>query len=175
MVRTLAVLPIEPAGGKAKVAPEAGDSVTAQVYRVLADQTRFRFVPDLTVADTVIKPEVRNAGGLRERAIALGKKTEADAVIFGRVFRYQNRVGTQFGASEPASVVFELGLVVVSTGEVVWSGTFDETQQPLTSNLLNWWMFWSAGPRWMSAGELAGLGVERLFEAMGGAVVTETS
>jgi hypothetical protein len=175
-IRTLAVLPIEPASdSKTKLAPEAGDSVTAQIYRVLADQTEFKFVADLTIADTVITPEVRNAGGLAERAVALGKQVGADGVIFGRVFRYQKRVGTEFGASEPASVGFELSLVAVPTGEVVWTGSFDETQQPLTSNLFNWWMFWSAGPRWFSAGELAGLGVEKLFDDMSAAVTTEES
>lgn len=169
-MQLLAVLPIEPvastsADGTTTPPPpaEAGLSVTAQIYRVLADQTEFRFVPDLTVADELETPEVRRAGGTIERAVALGKEVGADGVIFGHVFRFQKRVGTEYGASEPASVGFDLGLVAVSSGAVVWQGTFDQTQEPLTSNLLNWWMFWREGPRWFSAGELAGLGVDRLF------------
>ena len=165
-----AVLPVEPVAGTAEGGaatppppPEAGLAVTAQIYRVLAEQTEFRFVPDLTVADEMEMPDVRRAGDTVARAIALGKQVGADGVIFGRVFRFQKRVGTEYGASQPASVGFELGLVAVSTGNVVWQGKFDQTQEPLTSNLLNWWMFWRAGPRWFSAGELAGLGVDRLF------------
>jgi hypothetical protein len=176
VIRTLAVLPVEPAGeaGTSAVPDEAAHAVTAQIYRVLADQTQFRVIPDLTVADTVLLPEIRNAGGITDRAVALGKQVGADGVMFGRVFRYQKRVGTEFGASEPASVAFELGIVAVSNGEVLWTGSFDETQQALTSNLFDWWMFWSAGPRWVSASELAGLGVERLFDEMSAAVVTES-
>jgi hypothetical protein len=34
-------------------------------------------------------------------------------------------------------------------------------------------MFWRAGPRWISAGELAGLGVDRLFVDMTARVNTE--
>jgi hypothetical protein len=167
----LAVLPVEPAAAPAdgaESAPtpsdDAGLAVTAQIYRVLADQTEFRFVPDLTVSDVLGTPAVRRAKGVVDRAVALGKEVGADGVIFGRVYRFRKRVGTEYGASQPASVWFELGLVRVSSGEIVWKGSFDKTQEPLTSNLLNWWMFWRAGPRWLSAGELAGLGIDRMFE-----------
>jgi hypothetical protein len=180
-MQLLAVLPVEPAaptagrsGGTTPLPPEeAGTAVTAQIYRVLADQTEFRFVADLAVSDVLTTPTVRRAGNVVERAAALGKEVGADGVIFGRVFRFQKRVGTQFGASQPASVWFELGLVSVASGNVVWRGRFDQTQEALTSNFLNWWMFWRAGPRWISAGELAGLGVDRLFVDMTARVNTE--
>jgi hypothetical protein len=166
-MQMLAVLPLEAvrAGDAAGSPPptESGLAVTAQVYRVLAEQTEFRFVPDLTVADALETPELRSADSLVDRAVALGKEVGADGVIFGRVLRYQKRVGTDLGATTPASVAFDLGLVAVVNGDVVWRGRFDQTQEPLTSNLLNWWMFWRAGPRWMSASELAGLGIDRLF------------
>jgi hypothetical protein len=180
-MQLLAVLPIEPAaapadgkdGGGPPPPDEAGMAVTAQIYRALADQTEFRFVADLAVSDVLGTPAVRRAGGLVERAVALGKEVGADGVLFGRVFRFRKRVGTQYGASEPASVWFELGLVSVASGDVVWKGHFDQTQEPLTSNLLNWWMFWRSGPRWVSASELAGLGVDRLFADMTASVDTE--
>ena len=180
-LRLVAVLPIEPAAAPAadgRPAPslpseDGGMAVTAQVYRVLSDHTEFRVVPDLTVADVMTTPSVRHAGSLVDRAVALGKEVGADGVIFGRVFRFQKRVGTEYGASQAASVWFELNLVSVASGEVVWHGDFDQAQEPLASNLLNWWMFWRAGPRWMSAGELAGLGVDRLFDEMTASVTTE--
>jgi len=179
-MRLLAVLPVEPApvqatgAGPAPALPSAEGAlaVTAQIYRVLAAQTEFRVVPDLTVADIVETPAVRRANGLIDRAVAIGKEVGADGVIVGRLYRYQRRVGTEYGASQPASVWFELQLVAVNTGDVVWHGEFDQTQEPLSSNLLNWWMFWRAGPRWLSAGELAGLGVDELFPRMTAAVDT---
>jgi len=146
--------------------PEAGLAVTAQIYRVLPEQTEFRFVPDLTVADALETPELRSPNNLVDRAVALGKEVGADGVIFGRVLRYQKRVGTDLGATEPASVAFDVGLVAVVNGDVLWRGRFDRTQEPLTSNLFDWWMFWRAGPRWMTASELAGLGVDNLFKDM---------
>jgi hypothetical protein len=180
-LRLVAVLPIEPAPAPSEngqppaqlPAEDGGLAITAQVYRVLADHTEFRVVPDLTVADVAETPAVRRAGSLVDRAVALGKEVGADGVIFGRVFRFQKRVGTEYGASQAASVWFELDLVAVATGDIVWHGVFDQTQEPLTSNLFNWWMFWRAGPRWISAGELAGLGVDQLFAQMTASVKTE--
>jgi hypothetical protein len=169
----VAVLPMEPAkppesDGRDATLPseDAGLAVTAQIYRVLADQTEFRVVPDLTVVDVLTTPEVRRAGGVVERAIALGKEVGADDVIFGRVYRFDKRVGTAYVVTQPASVWFELGLVHVSSGEVVWKGEFDETQGPLGSRLMSWIVFWRDTPHWYSASELAGVGVDRLFDGI---------
>lgn len=176
-VDLLAVLPIERAApassdeGEASALPEeAGLAVTAQIYRFLALQPEFRFVADLVVQDAVQQPPVRNASDLTSRALGLGKEVSADAVIFGSVSRFRDRVGTEFGVTSPASVAFDLSLIHVASGEVLWQGQFTRTQEPLASNLFNFWMFWRAGPRWFSARELAGLGVDRLLEEMSEAV-----
>lgn len=166
--RVVAVMPFEtaPSASKGEKRGEAtgGDLVTAQVYRYLSDQTTYLVVPDLTVVDTLATPELRRAIGNRERAIALGKAVGADGVLFGRVERYDNRVGTAYGASEPASVAFKIGLLSPASGDVVWEGEFDETQESLSANFFDWWMFWDKGPRWLSASELSGLGVDRLLK-----------
>jgi len=142
------------------LATYAGRAVTGQVYRYLAAQTRLRFVPDLTVA------EVAAAGPRDPLAAAreLARKTNADAVIFGTVYRFRERVGTKYAASHPASVSFDLALYVTATDDVTWQGSFDETQEALSSNLFNWWMFWKAGPYWFSARDLTGLGVDKLLD-----------
>lgn len=169
----LAVLPIEPAAPQGRGAEEreplpsdAGLAVTAQIYRFLANQSDFRFVADLAVQDAVRKSAVRDAPNLTARAVALGKEVAANGVIFGTVARFRERVGTELGATSPASVAFDLGLVDVASGEVLWQGSFAKTQEPLSSNLFNFWMFWRAGPHWFSARELAGLGVDKLLEEM---------
>jgi hypothetical protein len=60
-------------------------------------------------------------------------------------------------------VAFSIGLLSPATGEVVWEGSFDETQESLSANVFDWWMFWDEGPRWLSASELSGLGVDQLL------------
>lgn len=177
----LAVLPIEvvqPAEGvkvaeeelPAPVPEDAGDVVTAQIYAALTESSKFRFVPDLTVAPVLHSKEVRRAETPVERALALGQETDADGVIFGKVTRFRERVGTELGARTPASVSIALKLVDVHSGKVVWHGSFDQTQEPLSYNLLKFWMFWQGGPRWLTAAQLSRIGVDRLVKEMQNAV-----
>jgi hypothetical protein len=176
--RLIAILPIEPApsasqpeagdeeGPRHPLPPEAGMAITGQVYEVLSQDSKLRFVPDLTISDVINRPALAQASGLVPRAVALGKEVKADAVIYGEVHRFRERIGTDYGASEPASVSFDLGIVDAVNGEVMWNGSFSETQQSLSANFLNWWMLWRAGPHWFTARELAGLGVEKLIDDM---------
>lgn len=176
-VETVAVLPIQresPRRGmslpgseeEAPVPAEASRTATAQIYAVLTERSDVRFVPDLTVRSLLESSAVPRAGDLLERARALGKAAQVDAVLFGSIWRFHERVGTQYGAREPAAVSLRLNLFDTRSGEVIWTGEFEETQEALTSNLLNAWMFWRAGPRWFSASELTRLGVERLIDDM---------
>jgi DNA-binding IclR family transcriptional regulator len=118
-------------------------------------------VPDLTVTQALA--HMKGEGDLASRAQALGKEVGADAVLFGTVSRYVERVGGEYGAQHPAAVAFTLQLVSVASGKILWSGSFDRTQQALATNLFNWWQFWRAGPRWFTAQEFTRLGVERVL------------
>jgi len=165
----IAVLPIEreeprrdDPDAQDRLLPGAENVVTAQIYGVLSSSSQWRFVPDLTVMQTLSK--LPKTGSLAERARALGQAVHADAVIFGTVSRYIERIGSQYGAREPAAVSFTLQLIYVPSGDILWKGSFDETQQALSENLFNWWQFWRGGPRWFTAQEFTHLGVERLLD-----------
>jgi len=171
----VAVLEIEPlalggpgaeGGAVPRLTPDAGRAVTGQIYGALADRSDFRFVPDLTVLDAVRDPTVKNAPTLLDKARALTKVVTTDGVLFGTVSRFEERVGTEFGATHPAAVTFDLSLLESASGEVVWHGEFAQRQEALTTNLLQFWMFWHSGPRWLTARELARLGVDRLLDDM---------
>ena len=169
-IKLIAVMPIvrvEPSSATPSpdgppLAPDAERVVTAEVYGVLSSSSRWRFVPDLAVSPALA--HVPASGDLASRAQALGKAVGADAVLIGSVFKYRERVGTEYGARQPAAVGFTLQLISVSSGHALWSGTFDQAQQALSTNLFNWWQFWRGGPRWFSAAEFTRLGVERLLD-----------
>ncbi len=169
-INLIAVLPIQaeqPVSATAtdhvqKVPPEAPRQVTAAVYRALTTSSQWRVVPDLTVVQAL--SHMKGEGELAERAQALGKEVHADAVLFGTVSRYVEREGREYGARSPASVALTLNLISVSSGKTLWTGSFDQTQRPLSSNLFNWWQFWRGGPRWFTVQEFAHLGVEHLLE-----------
>jgi hypothetical protein len=151
-----------------RLAPNAETVVTAQIYGVLANDPRWRLVPDLDV-DGAMR-QVPLAGTIEARAQALGELTDAQGVLTGRVFRFQNRVGSELGARHGASVAIELIMVETATGKTLWRGQFDQTQRDLSSNLFTFWMFWEGGGRWMSAAELARIGIERLVGDMDAAL-----
>jgi len=168
-VDLIAVMPIEPveyasatpAEGVQSLPPEAPRQVTAAVYGVLTSSSEWRVVPDLTVAQALA--HMKGEGDLDSRARALGKEVGANAVLFGTVSRYVERVGAEYGAQHPAAVAFTLKLLSVASGQIIWSGSFDQTQQPLSTNLFNWWQFWRGGPRWFTAQEFTVLGVEHVL------------
>jgi hypothetical protein len=155
-----------------RLPPDAGRAVTGQIYSVLANRSDFRFVPDLTVSDTSRQPGI--AGGLLlDRARELGKAVASDGVIFGTVTRFDERVGTELGATSPASVSFDLNLLDTASDQIVWHGEYAKTQEALSSNLMQFWMFWESGPRWISARELARLGAQQLLDDMRGSMQLE--
>jgi hypothetical protein len=166
----IAVMPIEslartsatPPVPEEHLAPGAAAAVTAAVYGALTSSPEWRVVPDLTVAQALT--HLKGEGDLASRARALGKEVGADAVLFGTVSRYVERVGAEYGAQRPASVAFTLSLISVASGKMLWTGSFDQTQKPLSTNLFNWWQFWRGGPRWFTAQEFANLGAEHLLQ-----------
>ncbi len=96
-------------------------------------------------------------------AVTLGRKLNADHVMIGTVWRYQQLVGSGKSASSPASVAFALYLINVDTGNAVWEAAYEKTQQPLSENLLNIKEFFRMGARWLTADELARHGIKEVL------------
>ncbi|MBS0012336.1 MAG: hypothetical protein KFF46_00050 [Desulfobacterales bacterium] len=94
----------------------------------------------------------------------VGEKLNVEYMLVGNVWRYQQRIGSDYGAAQPASVAFALYLVEVSNGEVLWSQTFAETQQSLSENLLKAKKFFRRGAKWLTAKELAKAGVNEVMD-----------
>ena len=100
-------------------------------------------------------------GGESARARKLGELVYADAVISGRILRYRERVGKEWGAKSPASVAFVLDLWDVKKGDLIWSARFDETQKGLSENLFALGEFTQRGARWLKAEELVLEGIKK--------------
>jgi len=90
-----------------------------------------------------------------------GEAVYADAVLVGRMRRYRERVGDEWGAKSPASVSLVLDLVDVRRGDVIWSANFDETQKSLSENIFAIGNIGERGVRWLTAEQLANDGVKR--------------
>lgn len=90
----------------------------------------------------------------------IGKAVQADAILVGYIYRYEERVGTSYSVKNPASVAFDLHLIDVKKGTFLWKGRFDKTQKALSENAFQIKGFLKGGAKWLTVDELAlqGLG-----------------
>jgi len=92
-----------------------------------------------------------------------GRQHGADAVMVGNLYRFNERVGTTYSVVSPASVAFDLHLIGVSSGRVLWTGHVDETQRSLSENLFEIGSFIKRKGEWVSADDLATSGLDDLL------------
>jgi hypothetical protein len=85
----------------------------------------------------------------------------ADASLGGQIRRWSQREGSTTGVRRPASVWLVLELTD-RDGRVIWSGVYEETQPPLSEDLLSFSRAWERGFRWVTAEELAEYGLREL-------------
>ncbi len=177
-INRIAVLPFEPVcpgqkedeitcafAGKVvpgEVASEAAEVLTTLLYRKLEGNPRFFLVPPEQAVGLWAEVLARYTGASAYRLIAeIGRRLGVEAVLYGKVFRYRERKGTGFSVVEPASVAFALLLIRVSDARVIWRGWFDETQKPLSENVLALKLYGKI--RWLTARELAARGLDKVL------------
>ncbi len=97
-----------------------------------------------------------------------GRRLGADAVVVGNIYRFRERVGSDYGAERPASVAFTLAMVRVEDSSVIWSAVFDETQHSLMENLFNIGTFFKRGGKWLTAEQLARYGLQEIVDGLPG-------
>lgn len=106
------------------------------------------------------------AGGRLAQIKTLGAKLGVDAVLDITVNRFHDRDGSELSANTPASVAFEMVLTSVESGAVLWAGSFDETQESLSSNLFSIGKMKNRGLKWITAEALLSQGLkERLKDS----------
>ena len=97
--------------------------------------------------------------------LRIGESLSADAFLAGYIWRWKERRGAEFAVEFPASVDFDLYLVRLDDKTIVWGYEYDKTQQSLADNFLDVRTFLRAKGTWLSASELAELGLEQMVEA----------
>jgi hypothetical protein len=97
--------------------------------------------------------------------LRIGESLSAEAFLAGYIWRWKDRKGAEFAVEFPASVDFDLYLIRLDDKAIVWKYEYDKTQQSLAENFLDLSTFLRAKGTWLSAFELAELGLEQLVEA----------
>ncbi|MGH7845053.1 MAG: hypothetical protein ACREQW_07775 [Candidatus Binatia bacterium] len=177
-IKRIAVLPVDSLGAASSDKSPYGSSTTTQGKSsdnkdpgsLLTDFLYFAMMA-LPHWQVVSEREVQEMGGTIRGTTAgqarkLGERVYADAVLFGRVVRFRERVGEDLGVSSPASVAFLLQLRDVKRGDIIWTGEYQETQKALSENLFGIGDFTRRGAKWVRAEDLARDGVQKAVEQL---------
>jgi TolB-like protein len=169
-IRRIAVVPPQSGGAAAPKVPfgaapeqksserDAPENLARFIYAALVALPQWQIISESEVQ------EVSGSVGPASDAARLkqiGEMVYADAVMVGRVLRYREREGAEWGVKSPASVAFILDLVDVRRGDVIWSSRFDETQQAPSENIFALGDIGQRGIRWLTADQLAQDGVRK--------------
>lgn len=156
--------PVDPAQ---RVAPSDAATLATRFVSETFAETGFEIVP---ASDLV---RVIEAGGHmvphgNPTALArlAAEEFGATALLMGRVDRYREREGGEFGATRPAGVGFELELYAAPSGRKLWSARFDHTQRALSEDVLRAPRYPGGGSRWLSAAELTRWGARQAAERL---------
>ncbi len=152
-----------------EIFPGSPRSLTRLLYQKMEAMGEFHLLPEETVEEAFYHRDRRQ---FEEKPVpsflALGREMNADFLFVGMLFRFEERIGSSIGVERPASVSFDLHLFRLRDGKMVWVGKFDETQKPLSENLLKMGSFFRRKARWLLAEELASVGLDEILGRLPG-------
>jgi hypothetical protein len=141
--------------------------LTQKLYERMEALGTFNVMPLEKVEEVFSKSDRRDFGlNPVSVSVQMGRELGADFVMVGLVFRCDERVGSSWGVEKPASVAFHLHVIRIRDGAAVWDGRFDETQKALFDNLLQTGSFLRRKAHWLTAAELAEVGMDELLKKL---------
>jgi hypothetical protein len=99
---------------------------------------------------------------------SLGHRHKSDGVLIGYLYAFRERKGGALGAESPAYVAFEMVLMSVESGRLLWQPKFSETQVPLNQNLFELGKFIQRKGRWVTAREMAAQALKEMLQTYPG-------
>jgi len=149
-----------------KVAEDADNMLTEQVFVLLKDRKDIELIPASQSRGVVSDLLSEDKKKLSERNLLIetGRALKADLVLSGYIFRFRERVGGKYSVDLPASVAFDIHLIRVADGHLLWSDHFDETQRPLSENLFQLGSFLQRKAKWITANEMAESGLKNILK-----------
>jgi TolB-like protein len=148
------------------VSSEAEHSMTKSVSALLQKCTQYTFISGGKARSVIAGTfaENKNPVEMRKHLARVGQQLGADWVVAGGIYRFKERIGGTMSVEAPASAAFDIALIDVNNPRLLWTGHFDETQKPLSENILNFGSFVKRQGKWVSADELTRLAMEEMFK-----------
>ncbi len=150
-----------------KVTEDADNMLTEQLFVLLKDRKDIKLIPasqSQGVVSDLLSDDKKKLSE-QDLLVETGRALDADAVLAGHIFRFRERVGGKYSVDLPASVAFDIHLIRVADGRLLWDGHLDETQQSLFENLFKLGTFLRRKARWITANEMAVSGLEDILKS----------
>jgi hypothetical protein len=155
---------------KGEILPGSQNTLTRFLYQKIETIGTFRVFPLEKMEDALSNWDKKL---FEEKpipsSIQLGKELNVDFILVGFLFRFEERIGSSLGVEKPASVGFDVHLFRLRDERMVWGGKFDETQRPLSENLFKIGSFFRRKAHWLTAEELASVGMDEILKKLPGA------
>ncbi len=146
-----------------EIVPNARRELTDLLYEKLTAFPGFRLVSVEEVERAMKTGDfARDPMGSAQK---IGDAFGVDGVVLGWVFRYEERIGSAISVERPASVSFVIHLFGVKEGRILWRGIFQETQQPLSENVLKLTAFLRRRGAWLRVRSLASVGMDEILDS----------
>lgn len=165
----IVVLPVVAEAGKREALSDqqekdllkGAETMNELLAQELGSQADIRFVDSEYISGLAL------TGGetVLEMARLVAASMECNGVLETRLRRYSERIGGKYTAEEPAAVAFDMKLIGVDTGGVLWAATFEEMQRSVLENLYEWGKAKSRGFTWITARDLLLEGIRDKFAA----------
>jgi len=154
---------------RGEIAFGSQNTLTRLLYQKIEDMGTFKVLPIEKVEEGFSQID-RRQYELRpmRSSIELGKELKMDFILIGVLFRFEERIGSSIGAEKPASVGFDIHLIRMKDEKIVWIRKFDETQRPLSENLLKIGSFVRRKASWLTAEELSSVGMDEMLKRFPG-------
>ncbi len=154
---------------RGEIVPGSQNTLTRLLQQKMESTGTFKVLPLEKVEEAFSQIERRQFELKPLRSfIQLGKTLDMDFIFIGILFRFEERIGSHFGAEKPASVGFDVHLIRLKDEKMVWTGKFDETQRPLSENLLKIGSFVRRKASWLTAEELSSVGMDEVLMRLPG-------
>ena len=154
-----------------RIDPKILNEMDALLAAVLAANSKNNFhsrESALHCARTVAAQEGRsnNQAAIRTWS-SIGRCMGVDILVVPQMLEYRERDGGALGAAESAHIVMDIFVLDVRNEILISRSRFDETQSPLTSNLLEADKFFRRGGKWVTARDLAEEGMNKAIKELG--------
>jgi len=150
---------------RGEILPGAKKTFTRILYQKIEAKGIFKIYPLERVSEILShKDQKQLEVRPREFFIELGRELGSDYILVGYIFRFEERMGSSLGVERPASLSFDLHLFRIKDAKEVWKGRMDETQRPLSENILKIGSFLRRGAKWLTVEELASVGLEEVLK-----------